>query len=91
MGLPFPDTSWMDEPWPRERFTGWMRVMTPGRENQRADWSSAHLWDSMVESCRSERIRAAVKWKIRVHPQSGLLFCQLWRMKWTISARLSRS
>ena len=41
--------------------------------------------------CRSERIRAAVKWKIRVHPQSGLLFCQLWRMKWTISARLSRS
>jgi len=23
--LPVPDTSWMDEPWPRERFTGWMR------------------------------------------------------------------
>ena len=23
--LPLPDTSWMDEPWPRERFTGWMR------------------------------------------------------------------
>jgi hypothetical protein len=22
-GLPLPDTSWMDEPWPRERFTGW--------------------------------------------------------------------
>jgi hypothetical protein len=22
--LPVPDTSWMDEPWPRERFTGWM-------------------------------------------------------------------
>ena len=22
--LPLPDTSWMDEPWPRERFTGWM-------------------------------------------------------------------
>jgi hypothetical protein len=22
--LPEPDTSWMDEPWPRERFTGWM-------------------------------------------------------------------
>ena len=21
--LPEPDTSWMDEPWPRERFTGW--------------------------------------------------------------------
>ena len=21
--LPLPDTSWMDEPWPRERFTGW--------------------------------------------------------------------
>ena len=25
LGLPLPDTSWMDEPWPRERFTGWMR------------------------------------------------------------------
>ena len=23
--LPLPDTSSMDEPWPRERFTGWMR------------------------------------------------------------------
>jgi len=23
--LPLPDTSWMDEPWPRERFTGWIR------------------------------------------------------------------
>ena len=23
--LPLPDTSWMDEPWPRERFMGWMR------------------------------------------------------------------
>jgi hypothetical protein len=23
LGLPLPDTSWMDEPWPRERFTGW--------------------------------------------------------------------
>ncbi len=23
--LPPPDTSWMDSPWPRERFTGWMR------------------------------------------------------------------
>jgi len=22
--LPFPDTSWMTDPWPRERFTGWM-------------------------------------------------------------------
>ena len=22
--LPLPNTSWMDEPWPRERFTGWM-------------------------------------------------------------------
>ena len=22
--LPLPDTSWMDEPWSRERFTGWM-------------------------------------------------------------------
>ncbi len=22
--LPLPDVSWMDEPWPRERFTGWM-------------------------------------------------------------------
>ena len=22
--LPPPNTSWMDEPWPRERFTGWM-------------------------------------------------------------------
>ena len=22
--LPFPNTSWMSEPWPRERFTGWM-------------------------------------------------------------------
>jgi hypothetical protein len=22
--LPLPDTSWMDSPWPRERFTGWM-------------------------------------------------------------------
>jgi len=22
--LPVPDTSWMDEPWPRERFMGWM-------------------------------------------------------------------
>ncbi len=22
--LPLPDTSWMDEPWPREKFTGWM-------------------------------------------------------------------
>ncbi len=21
--IPLPDTSWMDEPWPRERFTGW--------------------------------------------------------------------
>jgi hypothetical protein len=27
--LPLPDTSWMDEPWPRERFTGWMGL--PGR------------------------------------------------------------
>jgi hypothetical protein len=24
LGLPLSDTSWMDEPWPRERFTGWM-------------------------------------------------------------------
>ncbi len=24
--LPLPDTSWMDEPWPRERFTGWMPI-----------------------------------------------------------------
>jgi hypothetical protein len=24
LGLPLPDTSWMDSPWPRERFTGWM-------------------------------------------------------------------
>ena len=24
LGLPLPDTSWMDEPWPRERFTTWM-------------------------------------------------------------------
>ena len=23
--LPVPNTSWMDEPWPRERFMGWMR------------------------------------------------------------------
>jgi hypothetical protein len=22
--LPLPDTSWMDDPWPRETFTGWM-------------------------------------------------------------------
>ena len=22
--LPLPDTSWMDDPWPRERFTGWL-------------------------------------------------------------------
>jgi hypothetical protein len=22
--LPLPDTSWMDAPWPREKFTGWM-------------------------------------------------------------------
>ena len=22
--LPLPDTSWMDEPWTREEFTGWM-------------------------------------------------------------------
>jgi hypothetical protein len=22
--LPMPDTSWMSDPWPRERFTGWM-------------------------------------------------------------------
>jgi hypothetical protein len=22
--LPFPNTSWMSEPWPRERFAGWM-------------------------------------------------------------------
>ena len=22
--LPLPDTSWMDSPWPREKFTGWM-------------------------------------------------------------------
>jgi hypothetical protein len=22
--LPLPDTSWMTDPWPRERFTGWM-------------------------------------------------------------------
>jgi hypothetical protein len=22
--LPLPNTSWMDEPWPRERFTGWL-------------------------------------------------------------------
>ena len=24
LGLPLPDTSWMSDPWPRERFTGWM-------------------------------------------------------------------
>ena len=24
LGLPLPDTSWMDDPWPREKFTGWM-------------------------------------------------------------------
>ena len=24
LGLPLPDTSWMSEPWPRERFTEWM-------------------------------------------------------------------
>jgi hypothetical protein len=24
LGLPLPDTSWMDEPWSRERFTVWM-------------------------------------------------------------------
>lgn len=23
--LPLPDTSWMDEPWPRTKFTGWMK------------------------------------------------------------------
>ena len=23
--LPLPDTSWMDEPWPRTKFTGWLR------------------------------------------------------------------
>ena len=23
--LPLPDTSWMDAPWSRERFTGWLR------------------------------------------------------------------
>ena len=22
--LPLPNTSWMSDPWPRERFTGWM-------------------------------------------------------------------
>ncbi len=22
--LPLPDTSWLDEPWPRSKFTGWM-------------------------------------------------------------------
>ncbi len=22
--LPLPDVSWMDDPWPRTRFTGWM-------------------------------------------------------------------
>ena len=22
--LPLPDTSWMDDPWPRTKFTGWM-------------------------------------------------------------------
>jgi len=22
--LPLPDTSWMDDPWPREKFTGWL-------------------------------------------------------------------
>jgi len=26
MELPLPDTSWMDEPWPRERFTGWTPI-----------------------------------------------------------------
>jgi hypothetical protein len=25
MGLPLPDTSWMDDPWTREKFTGWLR------------------------------------------------------------------
>jgi hypothetical protein len=24
LGLPLPDTSWMDDPWSRERFTGWL-------------------------------------------------------------------
>ena len=24
LDLPLPNTSWMDDPWPRERFTGWM-------------------------------------------------------------------
>jgi hypothetical protein len=24
LGLPLPDTSWMSDPWTRERFTGWM-------------------------------------------------------------------
>jgi hypothetical protein len=24
--LPLPNTSWMDDPWPREKFTGWMQV-----------------------------------------------------------------
>jgi hypothetical protein len=24
-GLPEPDTSWMDEPWSSDRFTGWLR------------------------------------------------------------------
>jgi hypothetical protein len=25
LGLPLPDTSWMSDPWPRTRFTGWLR------------------------------------------------------------------
>ena len=24
--LPLPDTSWMDDPWPREKFTGWLAL-----------------------------------------------------------------
>ena len=26
MDLPLPDTSWMTNPWPREKFTGWLRL-----------------------------------------------------------------
>jgi hypothetical protein len=29
LGLPLPDTSWMSDPWPRERFTGWMGWSRP--------------------------------------------------------------
>jgi len=41
--LPLPDTSWMTDPWPRERFTGWMGLPSSGLSSATGVFSQGTL------------------------------------------------